>query len=43
MARYLTQAFIAAFISMVMIYLIKRVAQDFNVPIVKDISQEVFN
>lgn len=43
MVRYLTQAFIAAFISMVMIYLIKRLAKDFNVPIVKDISQEVFN
>ena len=42
MVRYLTQAFIAAFISMVMIYLIKRVAQVFNFRL-WNISQEVFN
>lgn len=40
-ARWFIQTLITVFITMVFIYIIKKVSARYNIPVVKDIAQEV--
>lgn len=40
-ARFFIQTLVGAFITMIFIYLIKKVSNKMNIPVVKDIANEV--